>query len=294
MDDLRLHDTLAVNFVVLGALVGSFLNVVIGRLPEDLSVVAPRSRCPHCLTPVRAWDNIPILSWLLLRGRCRGCGVAISARYPLVEFLTAVVFAALWLRLGPTAELLKWAVLGAMLLAIVFLDIDHWWIPDCIVFPGMVFAMLMALLPGGLGWQAALIGLFPAVLIFAVGWGFRRLTGREGLGLGDVKLLAMLGLALGLMPTLTVLVLASVQGALGGGVISLFGGHRGRSDPVPEPVTTVVDDPAELWEPPAGAVPFGPFLALAAFQVVLLPNVFLDGPQRLVVLLADALGALKV
>lgn len=281
MAEFNLHAYLWGHLVLFGAALGSFLNVVIGRMPEELSVVSPGSRCPSCLTPIRAYDNIPIVSWFVLRGRCRHCGVRIAPRYLLLEVLTAVLLGALGIRFGLSWDLLKWSVLASMLLVIVFLDIDYWWIPDRIVFPGMAFAFLAAFLPDGLGIEAALLGLIPGALMYAVGWSFARITGKDGLGPGDVKLLVMLGLALGLMPTLTLLVLASLQGAVAGMLVAWMGGHRDRSTEIPPPVDAALEDDPDLnWEPPPRAIPFGPFLALAAFEIVLLPDVFFGGPQR--------------
>lgn len=276
MSDSALHLTLLVYLTVFGAALGSFLNVVIGRLPEGLSIVWPGSRCPSCLTPIRWYDNVPIVSWLVLRARCRHCGVQIGPRYVLLEIVTAVLVATLFVRFGVSLTFLQWLILGSMLVVIVFLDIDYWWIPDKIVFPGMAVALVFALLPGGLGIVAALWGLVPAALIYLTGWVFMKITRREGLGFGDVKLLAMIGLGLGLMPTLNVLFMASIQGVLIGGLLSLLGGHAGKEE---LNVELLMDD--ELaWEPPPRSFPFGPFLALAAFEVLLLPGVFLDLPLK--------------
>jgi len=283
-----------------GACVGSFLNVVVARLPAGLSVVRPRSRCPGCESTIAWYDNLPIVSWVWLRARCRSCGTAIAFRYPLVELLTAAIWVAVWSRFGWTWELALWWPLASALLAITFLDIDHWWVPDVITFPAMALALGASVLPDRLGWAAALVGLLPAGLLWLVGWGFERLTGREGMGLGDIKLLAVIGLALGAMDALTVLVVASVQGALVGALVLLTGGHRGVDDPPPEngderesdavvngiPVSagmTVedgesehVDEEEDDWVPPKGAFPFGPFLVLGTFEVALLPGVFGD------------------
>lgn len=283
MSDTAVHIYFLAVFGSLGAVVGSFLNVVIGRLPEELSVVHPRSRCPRCLTPIPLWNNVPILTWLILRGRCSNCGVHISPRYLLIELLTAVLAAALYIRFGLSWDLLTWAILSPMLIAIVFLDLDYWWIPDTIVLPGAVVAMFSAFLPGGLTPVDALLGLFPAGLIYATGWVFAKVTGREGLGFGDVKLLAMLGLALGLAPTLTLLFLASAQGVILGTLVTLFGGHRDRLKETPQPVTWALEDDPDLnWTPHPRAIPFGPFLALAAFEIVLLPEVFFELPQAVI------------
>lgn len=283
MNDQVVHIYFLTVFSVTGAVVGSFLNVVIGRLPEELSVVHPRSRCPRCLTPIPLWDNIPVLTWLILRGRCRHCGVRISPRYLLIEVLTGVLAAALYARFGLSWDLLIWSALFPMLIAIVFLDLDYWWIPDAIVLPGAALAFGAAFLPGGLTWIDSLVGLFPAALIYITGWVFARLTGREGLGFGDVKLLAMLGLALGVAPTLTLLFLASAQGVVVGSLVTLFGGHRDRLKESPQPVTWALEDDPDLdWTPHPRAIPFGPFLALGAFEIVLLPEVFLAIPQQLI------------
>ncbi|HET6343729.1 MAG TPA: prepilin peptidase, partial [Myxococcota bacterium] len=125
--------------IALGACIGSFLNVVIARLPEGLSVVKPRSRCPKCGKEIAWYDNIPLVSYAMLRGRCRGCGVTIPLRYPLVEALTAGVFGAFYVRFGPSWDLAVWLPLSAALLAITFLDIDHWWVPDVITYPTMLY-----------------------------------------------------------------------------------------------------------------------------------------------------------
>ncbi len=278
MSDSTLQLYMLSYLTIFGAALGSFLNVVIGRLPEGLSIVWPGSRCPSCLTPIRWYDNIPIVSWLVLRARCRNCGVRIGPRYVLLEILTAVLVASLFLRLGWSVTFLQWLILGSMLVVIVFLDIDYWWIPDKIVFPGMAVAVIFAFLPGGIGIVEALWGLVPAALIYATGWMFMKITRREGLGFGDVKLLAMIGLALGLMPTLNVLFLSSIQGVVIGGLLSLAGGHAGKEELNVE----LMMDEELAWEPPPRSFPFGPFLALAAFEVVLLPGVFLDLPLSLI------------
>jgi leader peptidase (prepilin peptidase)/N-methyltransferase len=280
---------------IVGAVLGSFLNVVISRLPEGLSVVRPRSRCPRCQTQIAWYDNIPLVSWILLRARCRHCGAPIPLRYFLVELLMGALSAALVVRFGLSWDLLVWWPLTAALLAITFLDIDEWWVPDVIVFPAMMWAAAASFIPGGLTPLQALIGLAPAALVFTVAWVFERVTHREGLGLGDVKLLAALGLAVGLHNGLGVLLLAAVQGSLVGTVVLLRGGH-------PPPTTTgaAAADPAaggeagsdpagddeEEWVPPPRAIPFGPFLVLGALEIVLLPELFADMPERIARLLA--------
>jgi leader peptidase (prepilin peptidase) / N-methyltransferase len=260
---------------IVGLCVGSFLNVVISRLPENLSIVRPSSRCPQCKNPIAWYDNLPVVSWLVLRARCRHCKKPIPARYPLVETLTAGVFAAFYVRFGLTWELAAWLPLAAALLAITFLDIDHWWVPDVITYPAMVFAMACSVLPGRLGIVQAALGLLPALLLWGVGFAFEKILGKEGLGFGDVKLLALLGLALGLRETMALLFLGAAQGAVIGSLLLLTGGHEQSKAGAPTPAALADDD----WVPPARAIPFGPFLTLAAFEVVLLPDIFL-GWQR--------------
>ena len=257
--------------LVLGAIVGSFLNVVIARLPAGESVVRPRSRCPGCKSPIAWYDNIPIVSWLVLRGRCRHCKTRISPRYLVVEVLMAALAAGFTLRLGLSWQLALWLPLAAALLAIVFLDVDHFWVPDVITFPAMAWALGCAFLPGGIGVASALLGLAPALGLWAFAAAFERLTGREGMGLGDIKLLAVLGLALGPVLALIVLMLAAVQGSVVGILVLVTGGHR-RAEP---------QKTEDEWVPHPRAIPFGPFLALAAYEVVLVPEIFVELPRRL-------------
>ena len=259
----------------LGACVGSFLNVIVARLPAGESIVHPRSRCPRCKHPIAWYDNLPLLSYLLLRARCRSCKAPIASRYFVVELLTAVVFTTFWLRFGWSLELVLWLPLSAALLAITFLDIDHWWVPDVIVFPSMLWALASAFLPERISPLLALLGLLPALFVWGIAWLFALVTRREGLGFGDVKLLALLGLAVGPIAGLSVLLLASVQGSVVGILVLLTGGHQGVAPPPADPA-----EADEAWVPPPRAIPFGPFLVLGAFEVVLLPEVFAGLPQK--------------
>lgn len=270
----------------LGACVGSFVNVVVSRLPAGLSVVRPRSRCPQCKKTLKCYDNIPVLSWCVLLGKCRFCQKPIPMRYVLVEVVCAGLFAALYAHLGASVGLVTWLPLSAMLLAIVFLDIDHWWVPDVITYPGMLWALGTQLLPGAGGVVWGLFGLLPAALLYMVGFIFEKLTGKEGMGLGDIKLLAMLGLALGPPDSFTVLMLAAIQGALMGSLIIATGGHKDASHHSGEVFAALADDD---WTPHPHAVPFGPFLALACFEVLLLPGLFGSWHTRLASLIVEAL-----
>jgi leader peptidase (prepilin peptidase)/N-methyltransferase len=232
-----------------GAVIGSFLNVVIYRLPAGQSIVRPRSRCPVCETPIAARDNIPLLSYLLLGGRCRSCRAPIPWRYPLVEGLSGLLCVALLATFGLTPTFFAYYAFAAALLVVTFIDIDHQIIPDEISLPGIPIGVALSFFihPGwpGFGPQSALIGaLAGGGLLYAVAEGYRRLRGIEGMGLGDVKLLAMMGAFLGWRALPLVLLVGSVTGALVGLGLMLAQG-KARDLKL--------------------AVPFGPFLVLGAY-----------------------------
>ncbi|HIB53473.1 MAG TPA: prepilin peptidase [Nitrospirales bacterium] len=232
---------LAVTFVF-GAIVGSFLNVCIHRLPHDMSVVLPASHCPACETPLRAFDNIPFVSFLALRGRCRSCNVKISWRYPLVEGLNGLAYVLDVVRFGLEPATLVYALLLSTLIVVTFIDLDHQIIPNEITFPGMPLGLIAAATVLPISWLDSLIGLLcgGGVLFFVV-WISPYIFRREGMGMGDVKLLAMLGAFLGWKATLLTLLLGSFSGAVvGGGLMA----------------TKLI----KHSEP----IPFGPFLALGA------------------------------
>ena len=227
---------------VFGAVVGSFLNVCIHRLPTGESVVFPASHCPHCQQPIRPYDNIPILSYLVLRGRCRQCGEPISMRYPLVEMLAGVAGAAAVSVFGLSAHaLLTFAFLCA-LLVITFIDVDYQIIPDAISLPGIGVGFAAALVLGEPSWKASLAGiLLGGGLSWGVAEGYHWLTGREGMGGGDIKLLAMIGAFLGWRAVPVTLLLGSLAGTAIGVTLMLVQRRDRRT-----------------------AIPFGPFLAIGA------------------------------
>ena len=221
-----------------GLLVGSFLNVVIARLPEGESLMHPGSRCPHCGHPVRPYDNVPVLSWLWLRGRCRDCGEPISARYPLVEALTGVLCALVVVSKGADEDAWLGIALVLTLVPITFIDLDHRIIPNRIVGPSAVVALVILALTD--------VDALPDHLIAAVAAGgfflLAALAYPRGMGMGDVKLAALLGLYLG-SSVAPALLAAMLSGTLvGGAIIARKGVAEGRKT----------------------AVPFGPFLALGA------------------------------
>ena len=236
---------------VFGSLVGSFLNVVIHRLPRGESIVHPGSHCPACGNAIRPWHNVPILAWLWLRGRCRDCGVRISARYPLVELATALLFAIVAQRFGPSPMAWLWMGFGAALLVAAMVDIDHRIIPDEISLGGLVAGLTVAPAlrvlegaPASAAWMHAVTGAaLGGGLLWIVGFGHARVCaalGRRfehwpgddepfpragsldwwtwfpGMGFGDVKLLAMIGAFLGPVGVVETLVAASVVGLVFG------------------------------------------------------------------------------
>ena len=266
----------AVAFIV-GLVVGSFLNVCIHRLPREESVVWPGSRCPRCTAPIAWYDNLPLLSWIWLRAHCRSCGAPISARYPLVEAATGFLAVLSLVRFGPT----PWAVVAfafaAALLLISFVDLDHLIIPDAVSLPGILAGLAVsALVPGGVGLWDSFAGVcLGGGLLWMVAAAYERSTGVEGLGLGDAKLLAMVGAFLGWQAIPAVLVVASVAGTLAGLAV-LFSRHgRGAARRVRRMLGTAAV--AVHWRRAARrtAIPFGPFLALGAAVALFTPGLAL-------------------
>jgi leader peptidase (prepilin peptidase)/N-methyltransferase len=271
--------------LALGLCVGSFLNVVIHRLPRDESIVRPSSHCPSCLTPLRWFDNLPLASYLWLRGRCRGCGGRISLRYPLIELVTGLLFAAVALRFGATPMTLVGCAFAAALVATAAIDFDHQIIPDEISLGGLAVALFAvpatawlegqmlgaavvrslagALLGGGMLW---IVGFLHARVSAAAGRRFAHWPGDgealprfgsldywtwfPGVGFGDVKLLAMIGAVLGPVGVLETIVLASLAGLVVGALVTLS--HR-------------------TWNTPFG---FAPAIAVGALLALLGPDPF--------------------
>ncbi|MCL5966597.1 MAG: prepilin peptidase [Deltaproteobacteria bacterium] len=232
---------LAAAAFLVGACVGSFLNVVIHRLPREESIVRPGSRCPSCGRPIRPWENIPVASFLVLRGRCAGCGNPISWRYPAVETLTALGYAAFALLDGPGLPLLRDLLFFSLLVPIVFIDIDHRIIPDELSLGGAAAGLLLSFLPGG-DWKGSVAGgLVGGGVLYGTAAAYRRIAGREGMGGGDIKLIAMIGAFLGWKGALFSIFAGSLLG-VAGGLFAMRKGHDGLKT----------------------AIPFGPFLCAAA------------------------------
>ena len=258
-----------------GAIVGSFLNVVVARVPAGESIVHPRSRCPACRTPIAWYDNVPVLSWMLLRGRCRACRAGISFRYPLVELLGGSAALIAVLRHGLSLAALAEFGFAAMLLALSFIDLDTWLLPHVMTVPLLVAGVgLSALgLTAAPSFLASLAGAAAGWLSFAaVSVIGEKVLKKEALGFGDVWLLGGIGGWVGVGGLLPVVLLASVQGTVIG--LGLIVAGRGQPGPVPGsgpgPAAVEQEGAAPVadadWVPPRNAVPFGPFLAAGALE----------------------------
>ena len=238
---------------IFGAAVGSFLNVCIFRIPAKESIVKPLSRCPHCQHPIRFYDNIPIFSFLILRAKCRDCGGAISWRYPLVELITAILTLLLFIQFGLTLEFAVFFLFTAVLITITFIDIDHQIIPDVLSLPGIPIFFLAAVFIVKVPWLEALIGLLiGGGILWLIAFIYEFVTKREGMGGGDVKLLAMIGGFFGWKALIFILLVSSFTGAIIG-------------------ILAMVVKKQDMKY----AVPFGPFLSIAAVAYIFLGDAFM-------------------
>lgn len=240
--------------VLFGLAWGSFLNVVIHRLPRGQSLVRPRSRCPSCGKPVAAYDNLPLLSYIVLGGRCRWCKAGISARYPLVEASVAAASLVSFLRHGASLEYLAELLFVAAMLALVFIDYDHQILPNAITLPGTAIALALSGPRESLSFMDALLGAtVGAGLLFLVSEAYFRVRKIEGLGFGDVKMMGMVGAFLGWKGVLLTLFLGSLSGTLAGIFVLAARGGDMRTK-----------------------LPFGTFLGLSAIATVYLGPPFIS------------------
>lgn len=234
---------------IVGAVVGSFLNVVIYRVPRRLSIVRPRSACPVCSTPIAWYDNLPMLSWIILGGKCRKCRSAISFRYPLVEAAGAALAAFGVAIYGVSPVTIEVVIFAWLSLALALIDLEHQILPDVMTYPAILFGLVFSWF-GGLTFfvdsvAGALVGAaLPASVILLYRW----LRGVDGMGWGDVKYLAAIGAVVGLQGCLMVLVVAAILGAVVGGFLIATGRGSGQT-----------------------ALPFGTFLAVAVILWLYLP-----------------------
>jgi leader peptidase (prepilin peptidase) / N-methyltransferase len=223
-------------FFLFGSVIGSFLNVCITRIPEGLSVVSPGSRCPRCHAPIKPYDNVPVFGWLWLRGKCRSCGLPISPMYPLVEFFTGLIFAACFLRFGPTLDCAKWILFCCLMIVLAVTDLRVRILPDVINFPGAAAGLAFAFFVPPLDGSAYLLGvrffhripsepvlgLLDGILGAAIGSLFllgaaalyRAVRGREGMGLGDVKMMLLIGAFLGVRGAFFTILVGTLLGSV--------------------------------------------------------------------------------
>jgi len=236
-----------------GAIVGSFLNVCIYRLPIGKSIVWPASACPRCQRRLSWYENIPVLSFLALGGRCRTCREAISIRYPLIEALTAVMFALAWWGYGPGPLLASRVIFGCALIVLFAIDLEHHLLPNAITLPGIGVGFVFSFFAEP-GWSASLIGiLVGGGVLYGTAEAYYRVRHEEGLGMGDVKMLAMVGAFVGWELTLLTLMMASLGGTVIGVILIATG--RGSMK---------------------YALPFGTFLALGAAAAAAIGPAVLD------------------
>jgi leader peptidase (prepilin peptidase)/N-methyltransferase len=231
--------------VLIGVCIGSFLNVVIYRLPRGMDVSRPRSRCPSCGSLIAWYRNVPVVSWLLLRGRCGDCGAPISARYPLVEAAVGLIFGAALYRWGVSWSALSSAVFGAGMLTLALIDYDFKILPNVITLPGIAVGFALSLVDPRISWIDSAIGiLVGGGLLYAVAWAYLKLRGQQGMGMGDVKMIGTIGAFVGWQGVLLTIFLGSLIGSLVGLTLMKLKGRE--------------------WD---HALPFGTFLALAAVIV---------------------------
>lgn len=240
------HSIFIFSFFIFGLCIGSFLNVCIYRLPIGKSIAFPPSHCPECRKAIRIYDNIPVLGWLLLKGRCRDCGSPISPRYPVVEFLTGLFAVFTYLKFGLTVNTGVYFIFIAVLIVVTFIDIDHRIIPDKITLPGIPLAFIATFFLPNITWQNSLFGILAgggSLLLVAVGYSY--FTGKEGMGGGDIKLLAMIGALCGWQGVIFTIFTGSVVGSVAGIAAMRRSGEGMKS-----------------------ALPFGPFLSAGAIGYI--------------------------
>lgn len=237
---------LSVFFLIVGAAIGSFLNVCIYRITAGKSIVFPSSFCPNCGHPIRLYDNIPVVSYLVLRGRCRNCNEKISLRYPVVELITALLAALLFREYGLTLQFLSAFLFTCALIIIAFIDLKHQIIPDVITLPGIVLFFLLAVFLMDVPFLDSVFGiLIGGGCLYLIAVVYQLVRKREGMGGGDIKLLAMIGAFLGWKSLLFVLLASSLSGAIVGVSVMIYKGKDMKY-----------------------AVPFGPFLSIAAVAYI--------------------------
>ena len=242
---MEISSVMVVYSALFGLALGSFMNVCIYRIPLKKSIVSPPSSCPNCGERIRFYDNIPLISYLLLLGKCRHCSNPLAWHYPLVEALTGLLSVALFIRYGLSNQYLLYflyLLFTSVLVTISFIDLHHKIIPDVLSLSGIVVGLAASFMPGTISWLDSLIGIIAGGgSLFLVAFVYERITGREGMGGGDIKLLAMIGAWLGWRQLYLVVLISSLVGAIVGIAFLLLAGKGFRV-----------------------RIPFGPFLSLGA------------------------------
>ena len=297
------RDNLTTLFIIFsflfGLVIGSFLNVCITRIPEEVSIVTPASRCPKCGTPIKPYDNVPLFSWLILRGKCRTCGTAISPMYPLVELFTGLMFVACYLEFGLTQAAVKWVFFTCLIIVLTVTDLRVRLLPDLITWPGFAVGVLLAAfvpvndrMAFPLSWKLfhwlppeRVLGVLDALLGAALGslllWGsgaaYKMVRHREGMGLGDVKMMAMAGAFLGVRDTFLTILVGTLMGSVIGMAVIAAVYARGVGRPLAErasrrglgTVNKIRWAIASQYQ-----LPLGTFLGIAALIVVFVLSAF--------------------
>ncbi len=214
----------------IGALIGSFINVVIHRVPRDESIVFPASRCPSCHARIRPWDNVPVLAWLWLRGRCRDCREPIAGRYPLVELANALFYLAIFQRTGLTLAFLPIAALVSITIALIFIDLDFQLLPDVLTYPAIVIALLLGWMQSGPAADSMMLAdsllesaagaVIGAGTLLAISLTYLLVRRIEGMGAGDTKMLAFIGAVTGWKGLFPLMLIASITGSVVGIVVA--------------------------------------------------------------------------
>jgi len=239
---MEISSFMVVYSALFGLALGSFMNVCIYRIPLKKSIVSPPSSCPNCGERIRFYDNIPLISYLLLLGKCRHCSNPLAWHYPLVEALTGLLSVALFIRYGLSYQYFLFLLFTSALVTISFIDLHHKIIPDVLSLSGIVVGLAVSFMPGTISWLDSLIGIIAGGgSLFLVAFVYERITGREGMGGGDIKLLAMIGAWLGWRQLYLIVLISSLVGAIVGIVFLLVAGKGLRV-----------------------RIPFGPFLSLGA------------------------------
>ena len=293
-------------FFLFGIVAGSFLNVCITRIPDGISIVAPRSRCPKCGAAIRPYDNVPVAAWLWLKGKCRACGNSISAMYPLVELATGLLFVGCYLSFGITAATVKWLLFICLILVLTVTDLRVRLLPDLVTGPGFAVGLLFSpFVPPDDGMAVVLsfhffrrlppewvLGVAEAILGAAFGslllWGsaavYKIIRGREGLGFGDVKMMAMAGAFLGVRDTFITILLGTLLGSIVGlaVILTLYAAGWGRQLAERASRRGMGTVTALRWTIASQyQLPLGTFLGVAALMVVFAMSMFTGAASRL-------------